>query len=47
MTDGFYGYVVYGNATLAPGVISNGTISGVLQGIAVVNTLGGPLALLI
>ena len=44
VTDGFYGYVVYGNATIAPGVISNGTITGVLQGIAVVNTLGGPLA---
>lgn len=44
VSDGFYGYVVYGNATTAAGVISNGTITGVLQGVAVVNTLGGPLA---
>ncbi|MBL0082829.1 MAG: hypothetical protein IPP37_10525 [Saprospiraceae bacterium] len=39
VTDGFYGYVVYGNASTAAGTISNGTITGVLQGIAVVNTL--------
>jgi parallel beta-helix repeat protein len=44
VTDGFYGYVLNGVNTTAPTEVKDGTITGVLQGVAVVNTVGGPLA---
>ncbi|QLH45205.1 MAG: hypothetical protein HWD58_06105 [Bacteroidota bacterium] len=44
ITDGFYGHVVYGANTTTAVNISNGSVSGSLQGVAIVNTLGGPLA---
>ena len=44
VTDAFYGYVVNGVNTSPVSVFSDGIITGVLQGVAVVNTIGGPLA---
>jgi hypothetical protein len=43
VTDAFYGHVVYAGASTAPVSITNGTVSGTLQGVAIVNTLGGPV----
>jgi hypothetical protein len=43
-TDGFYGYVMNGINTTAPAMISGGTVTGMMQGVAVTNTIGGPLA---
>jgi hypothetical protein len=44
VTDAFYGYLVYDVNTTPVSTISDGAITGVLQGVAVVNTIGGPLA---
>jgi hypothetical protein len=44
VSGGYYGYVLYGVNTTPPTSVSGGTISGVMQGVAVVNTVGGPLA---
>jgi hypothetical protein len=44
VTDAYYGYVLYGVNTNPVTTITDGIITGVMQGVAVVNTLGGPLA---
>ncbi len=44
VSNAFYGYLVYGVNTSPVSSITDGSISGVLQGVAVVNTIGGPLA---
>ena len=43
-TNGFYGYVLNGVNTTAASIVSDGIVTGVMQGVAVVNTVGGPLA---
>ncbi|MBK8297485.1 MAG: HYR domain-containing protein [Saprospiraceae bacterium] len=45
VTDGFYGYVLHDINTNPKSKITNGTITGCMQGIAMVNTIGGPLAM--
>ncbi|MBK8954457.1 MAG: HYR domain-containing protein [Saprospiraceae bacterium] len=45
VTDGFYGYVMHSITTNPKSIISNGTVTGCMQGIALVNTVGGPLAM--
>ncbi len=40
VTNGFYGYIMSSVNTTAASVVSNGTVTGVLQGVAVVNTIG-------
>lgn len=40
----FYGYVGYNINTTPATTISGGDITGIMQGVAVVNTVGGPLA---
>lgn len=44
ITGAFYGYVGYNINTTSVTSIEGGAISGIMQGIAVVNTVGGPLA---
>ncbi|MBK9109244.1 MAG: right-handed parallel beta-helix repeat-containing protein [Saprospiraceae bacterium] len=45
VTDGFYGYVMHDISTNPKTIISNGTVTGSMQGVALVNTVGGPLGM--
>ncbi|MCC6752714.1 MAG: HYR domain-containing protein, partial [Saprospiraceae bacterium] len=44
ISDAFYGYIGYGVVTTPVTRIENGSVTGAMQGVALVNTLGGPLA---
>jgi hypothetical protein len=44
ITGPYYGYVVYNLNTVPVTTISGGTITGIMQGVAAVNSVGGPFA---